>query len=61
MKNKCEKTTSGKHKWVEYFDGIDEKATAKFRESLREKGYSDSLSWVPKYATKCQACGMYKF
>jgi len=47
----CKNTTSGKHKWIEQFDG--------FKESYLTE--NNTVVGVPKTIIKCQACGLYKF
>ena len=59
MRNKkCEKTMSGDHIWADYYDGIDEEATEVERKKIEEKGYMPITMYVPKFITKCKACGI---
>lgn len=47
MKNKCPKTMSGKHKWGEYYDGVN-----------ILNNMLGTIATEPKYIVKCKGCGM---
>lgn len=57
-KNNCTKTLSGYHAWNRYYAGVDVERTEEIRKVHAKNGSLMSVGYVPRYFTKCDACGM---